>query len=68
MMMELSSIGEQALRDFQWILHGFPLIPIVIGFWVIAASNPLRGDANPEVVMDNDVVSRRKNTRENLLT
>ncbi len=39
-MMELSSIGEQALSELQWILHGFPLIPIVIGFWLIAASNP----------------------------
>ena len=39
-MMELSSIGAQALREFQWILHGFPLIPIVIGFWLLAASNP----------------------------
>ncbi len=59
-MMELSSIGEQALREFQWILHGFPLIPIVIGFWLLAASTPVRGDANPAVVIDNDVVSRRK--------
>lgn len=62
MMMELSSIGEQALRELQWMLHGFPLIPIVVGFWLIAATNPRRGDANLGVVMDNAVVSRIKNS------
>lgn len=39
-MMELSSIAAHALPDFQSILHGFPLIPIVIGFWLLVASNP----------------------------
>lgn len=39
-MMELSSIGEQALREFQWILHGFPLIPIVIGLLAARSQQP----------------------------
>ncbi len=47
MMMELSSIGEQTLRELQWMLHGFPLIPIVIGFWLIAVSKPIARGREP---------------------